>query len=85
MTAEGTVLAAIRMATKKCRPPKKGAIFHSDRGVKYAATCNMLKSHGFIQIMSRKGNCWDKATSESYFKSLKSEWIYGYKTKTMGQ
>ena len=66
MSAEETVLAAIRIAVKR-RPPKKGAIFHSDRGVQYAAisTRNLLKSHGFTQSMSRKGNCWDNAPSES--------------------
>ncbi len=86
MTAGDTVIAAIRMAVKN-RPPKPNAIFHSDRGVQYAAlaTRNLLRSYGFTQSMSRKGNCWDNAPSESFFKSLKCEWIYGYKAKNMEQ
>ncbi|MGL5561897.1 MAG: IS3 family transposase, partial [Tannerellaceae bacterium] len=32
-----------------------------------------------IQSMSRKGNCWDNAVAESFFKTLKTELIYGYK------
>ena len=57
-------------------------IFHSDRGgVQYAckATVNTLKSYSIIQSMSRKGNCWDNAVAESFFKSLKTELIYGQK------
>lgn len=83
MSTEETVLPALRMAVKN-RKPKAGAIFHSDRGVQYACkkTRNLLLSHGFIQSMSRKGNCWDNAVAESFFKTLKCERIYGYKLKT---
>ena len=86
MSAQETVLAALHKAVRN-RVPKPNAIFHSDRGVQYAATATRqaLKSYGFIQSMSRKGNCWDNAPSESFFKSLKCEWIYGYKAKTMEQ
>ncbi len=60
------------------RKPKKGLIFHSDRGSQYCSRKfrNTLKSLEFIQSMSRKGNCWDNACAESFFKSLKSEWLY---------
>lgn len=59
-------------------------IFHSDRGTQYAAkaTRNMLKSHNIVQSMSRARNCWDNAVAESFFKSLKTELIYG--TKLVG-
>ena len=30
----------------------------------------------FVQSMSRKGNCWDNAVAESFFRSLKTEWLY---------
>ena len=57
------------------RRPGPGLMIHSDRGVQYA--CNdfrkVLKKHRFIQSMSRKGNCWDNAPVERFFRSLKSE------------
>lgn len=66
------------------RNPPKGLIFHSDRGVQYCALRfrNALKSRGIIQSMSRKGNCWDNACAETFFKSLKSEWFHGEKFDT---
>jgi len=55
-------------------------IFHSDRGVQYASNkfTNTLKSYNGLvkQSMSIKGNCWDNAVAESFFKSLKVEWVY---------
>lgn len=44
-----------------CRCPGKGLMIHSDRGVQYASSDfkMILVKHGFIQSMSRKGNCWD--------------------------
>ena len=60
------------------RKPGKDLIFHSDRGSQYCSKKfrNVLRSQGFRQSMSRKGNCWDNACAESFFKSLKSEWLY---------
>ena len=60
------------------RNPGKGLIFHSDRGSQYCSNRfrTVLKTLGMIQSMSRKGNCWDNACAETFFKSLKSEWIY---------
>ena len=57
-------------------------IFHSDRGTQYA--CNefnkILKANNLIvQSMSRKGNCRDNAVAESFFKTIKVEWIYAQK------
>ena len=59
------------------RNPDKGLIHHSDRGVQYAAQDfqDLLYDNDFICSMSRKGNCWDNACVESFFGSLKSEWI----------
>ena len=52
-----------------------GLICHSDRGVQYA--CGdfraLLEQHGIIQSMSAKGNCYDNATMESFFGTLKTE------------
>lgn len=83
MSASSTVLPAIRMANSN-RPFKEGMIFHSDRGIQYASTqtVNVLKSLKVEQSMSRKGNCWDNAVAESFFKSFKSELIKGTKLKT---
>src|SRR5690606_6768414 len=74
MSARDTSIAAWKMAVNN-RPVEQGLLFHSDRGVQYA--CNEFKAelgrHQAIQSMSRKGNCWDNAVAESFFKSLKSE------------
>jgi putative transposase len=63
------------------RRPQRGLIVHSDRGCQYASAefRELLKQHGFIQSMSRKGNCWDNAVAESWFRSLKTELIYDAK------
>ncbi len=78
MSTQRTSLSAWKMAIKN-RPIQKGLIFHSDRGVQYASKkfVNTIESYGVIRSMSRKGNCWDNAVAESFFKSLKTELIYG--------
>ncbi len=80
MSTEETSLAAWRMAIKN-RPVQKGLIFHSDRGVQYASKkfVNTIESYNIKRSMSRKGNCWDNAVAESFFKSLKTELVYGNK------
>ena len=83
MTAEDTTLAALTKAIQK-RKPKDKLLFHSDRGVQYA--CHdfreKLQSIGATQSMSRKGNCWDNAVAESFFKTLKVECINNYHFET---
>lgn len=80
MSAEETSLAAWKMAIKN-RSITKGLIFHSDRGVQYACEkfANTVDSYKISRSMSRKGNCWDNAVAESFFKTLKTEQIYGNK------
>lgn len=81
MSVEETTLAAFRMAITN-RSIKKGLIFHSDRGVQYAGKqfTNVVESYKMItRSMSRKGNCWDNAVAESFFKTLKTEQVYGNK------
>jgi transposase InsO family protein len=78
MTAQSTVVAAWRMAVGN-RPPSDSLIFHSDRGIQYA--CNefaqLITSYKGVETsMSRKGNCWDNAVAESFFKTLKVELVY---------
>ena len=78
------VLAAVAMAVIRRRPPR-GLMFHSDRGVQY--TSGQFKKiadrHGFIQSMSRRGDCWDNACAETFFKTLRAELIRGkiYRSK----
>ena len=57
------------------RQPKQEVMIHSDRGVQYAAENfrGILDRYGFVQSMSRKGDCWDNACSESFFNTLKRE------------
>ncbi|PRP49545.1 IS3 family transposase, partial [Bacillus halotolerans] len=58
---------ALLMALWK-RKPKAGLIWHSDRGSQYASERHRenLKDHQIKQRMSRKGDCWDNAVSESF-------------------
>ncbi|MFN8583496.1 MAG: IS3 family transposase [Gemmatimonadaceae bacterium] len=77
------VLGALDMAIQT-RRPEPGLIFHSDRGSTYASSAFRaeLDRHGLIASMSRKGDCWDNAVAESFFASLKGEWLLerGYET-----
>jgi len=79
LTTEETIIPAWIMATWN-RPITQELIFHSDRGIQYACQefTKILKANKLItQSMSRKGNCWDNAVAESFFKTIKVEWIYG--------
>jgi transposase InsO family protein len=60
------------------RQPAAGLILHSDRGSQYASHeyQNLLKQHGIICSMSRKGNCWDNAVMERFFLNLKMERVW---------
>ncbi len=75
---------ALLMALWK-RKPEQGLIWHTDRGSQYAADSHrkILKEHGVIQSMSRKGNCWDNSVAESFFHTLKTELTHhmNYKTR----
>lgn len=57
---------------------KTGVIHHSDRGSQYASTGfqDLLKRHNITPSMSRRGNCWDNAPTESFFHTLKTELVY---------
>jgi len=76
LKAIDTSVAAWRMALKN-RSIAGELLFHSDRGVQYACTefRNQLKDLPVLQSMSRKGNCWDNAVAESFFKTFKSELV----------
>jgi len=57
------------------RDPPPGLIVHSDRGSQYASAAfrMRLSKHELVQSMSRRGNCYDNAPMESFFKSYKTE------------
>jgi len=85
MTANDTTIAAFRKAVKNRNLKKEDFLmFHSDRGVQYACTefTSILEAYNCTQSMSRKGNCWDNAVAESFFKTIKSEYIYNYKIES---
>ena len=71
------VSAALQMAIVQ-RNPDAGLIVHSDRGTQYASAehQNLLKKHGLVGSMSRKGNCWDNAVMERFFLNLKMERVW---------
>ena len=77
-------LEALRMAVTE-RQPGPGVIHHSDQGVQYASTeyTEELKAFGFQISMSRRGNPYDNATMESFFKTLKQEEVYLYEYETI--
>lgn len=72
-----SMIHAFEKALWRRRPPS-GLLVHSDRGVQYASADfrNLLTKNGFIQSMSRKGNCWDNAVAESFFHTLKTQLLY---------
>lgn len=88
MEAYQTTVNVWRKAIAK-RPIKGSTlIFHSDRGVQYA--CDLFKKElqdakTVVQSMSRKGNCWDNAVAESFFKTIKSECINHYQFTSYDQ
>lgn len=77
MTSE-LVCDALQMAIMGRGKPC-GVIVHTDRGAQYCSKKfqDLLKRYQMKSSMSRKGDCWDNAVSESFFHSLKIEEIYG--------
>ena len=74
---KGLTMKALRQAMSR-RGIRAGVILHSDRGSQYACHdyVDLVKENNFIQSMSGKGNCYDNAVMESFFKTLKIEEIY---------
>jgi transposase InsO family protein len=82
------VVDALRMAWLQRSPDAKSElIFHSDRGSQYASSDfnQVLKECSIQPSMSRKGNCWDNACSETLFASLKVERLHGHRFQTIRQ
>jgi transposase InsO family protein len=74
---------ALSMALSRRKPARK-LLHHSDRGVQYACRSYraLLAEHGITASMSRTGNCYDNAVTESFFASLKKECVYRQTYKT---
>ena len=80
------VIDALKMAWFARNPGKDvGLVFHSDRGSQYASDdFGKVLEHCIITpSMSRKGNCWDNACSETLFGSLKVERLHGEQFETI--
>jgi putative transposase len=87
MYAKDTVVSAWKMANDN-RKIDAPLIFHSDRGIQYACKefSNHLDRNELVtRSMSRKGDCWDNAVAESFFKTLKTELVYHQDYKTRKQ
>ena len=80
------VLSALSMATLHRSPPP-GLLFHTDRGVQYAAGNfrAALRAAGLTASMSRRGNCYDNAAMESFWSTLKLELVYRQEFQTHPQ
>jgi len=67
---------ALMMAYESRGQPTK-VMFHSDQGTQYTSLSfrQLLWRYGMKQSMSRRGNCWDNAPMERFFRSLKTEWV----------
>jgi transposase InsO family protein len=80
------VLNALSMALIHRRPPSN-LLFHTDRGVQYASGDyrQALNNAGLIASMSRQGNCYDNATIESFWATLKLELVYRRRFDTRAQ
>jgi transposase InsO family protein len=76
-------LDALQMAFWR-RKPESGLLHHSNRGSQYASIeyHNHLDIMEMQQSMSRKGNCWDNAPTERFFRSLKHEQLNYEKFRT---
>lgn len=76
-------IRALKMATAFRQPPK-GCIHHTDRGSQDCSHDDqkILRQHGFKALMSGKGNCYDNAAVETFFKTIKAETIWRHSWET---
>lgn len=79
-------IRALKMAINLRQPPK-GCTHHSDRGSQYCSHeyQAILRKHGLLASMSGKGNCYDNAVVETFFKTLKAELIWRRRWETRRQ
>ena len=69
------VIAALSQALVTRNYVRGQLMFHSDQGCQYTSheLCRFLRERGIVQSMSRRGQCWDNAPTESFFRTLKRE------------
>lgn len=87
MTVENTIYKTWVMA-RNTREISDHLIFHSDRGVQFAShkiRTVIGENIKITQSMSNKGDCWDNAVAESFFKTIKYEWVNRYKYNSFNQ
>ena len=79
-------IRALKMAIA-FRAPPKGCIHHTDRGSQYCSHDyqKILRQHDFKASMSGKGNCYDNAAVETFFKTIKAELIWRHSWETRRQ
>lgn len=77
-TMHAEMVTSALAAAFHARNPAPGLIFHSDRGVQYASreVVTLLQRREVRQSMSRKGDCYDNAVTETVFATLKKELVY---------
>ena len=77
LSHEGVLTALQRAYWRRTLPA--GCLIHSDRGVQYCCEAfrTAIAQLHLVQSMSRKGDCWDNAVAESFFATLKTEWLPG--------
>jgi putative transposase len=83
---EALIERAFQMALLARHPPA-GVLFHSDRGSQYTSDAYraLLADVGATVSMSRTGNCYDNAVTESFFGTLKGECVERFSFQTRGQ
>jgi putative transposase len=82
---DARVAAAALKAAINARDPARGCVHHSDRGSQYASETYraVLREHGFVGSMGRRGNPYDNAKAESFMKTLKVEAVYPMAYETL--
>ena len=85
MTKE-LVIEAFRKSVRY-RKPEADCIYHSDRGSQYCSRMyrRLIENQGYRMSMSRKGNCFDNAPTESFWGALKQEFVYHCRFRTRDQ
>lgn len=77
LKADSELTSKALLMAYESRGRPNGLLFHSDQGVQYTSLRfrQYLWRYQIKQSMSRRGNCWDNAPMERFFRSLKTEWV----------
>ena len=71
------IIKALNMAVSRIPSKEDKVILHSDQGSQYSSYdyTKFAKEHNIVLSMSRRGNCYDNAVAESFFKTIKKELV----------